>query len=129
MYKRVVEKMAVTDSDQQDDARGSGTNDPKILRGKVDSLTLYEITDAELDALERGSPSSTYLNLAILCLSVGISFLISILTTDISDRVFIGFFIVAAVGLCVGAVLFVIWWRMGSELSGVCRKIRERVVN
>ena len=121
--------MAVTDMDQQQDANATGTNDPKIRRGKVDSLTLYEITDNELIVLERGSPSSTYLNFSIFFISVGISFLISLLTADVSDRVFIVFCLLTGGGLSIGVVLSAIWWRMGSEMSEVCQKIRGRIAD
>lgn len=121
--------MAVSETDKQDDAKATGTNDPTIRRGKVDSLTLYEITDHELNILERGSPSSTYLNFSILFISVGISFLVSLLTADVSNRVFIVFCIVTGIGLSIGSVLLVIWWKMGSELGAVCDKIKERIAD
>lgn len=121
--------MAVSEEDKQVDAKATGTNDPKIRRGKVDSLTLYEITDYELNTLERGSPSSTYLNFSIFFISMGASFLISLLAADLSARVFIVFCIATGIGLSIGLVLFTIWWKMGSDLGVVCEKIRERIAD
>jgi len=57
----------------------------KINRGKLGSISLYEVTEDELNILERGSPSSTYLNFSIGLLSIGISFFISIFSTKIDD--------------------------------------------
>ena len=47
----------------------TGEKAVQIKRGRVDSLSLYEITDNELDILTAGSPSSLYLNFAIFLLS------------------------------------------------------------
>lgn len=125
----MVKKMAVSEKDKQHDAKETGTNEPKIRRGKVDSLTLYEITDDELNILERGSPSSTYLNFSIFFISVGLSFLTSLLTADVTDRIFSVFCIVTGIGFSIGFVLFTIWWRTAGDLDGVCKKIRERIAD
>ena len=68
------------------DDTSTGQNEPTILRGKVDSLSLYEITDFELDVLEKGSPNSIYLNFSIFLLSVGFSFLAALFSTDIQSE-------------------------------------------
>ncbi len=47
---------------------------PAIRRARIDNLTIYEISDAELNILERGSPDSIYLNVAIALISSAISF-------------------------------------------------------
>lgn len=68
-----------------DDERKEG-NSPRIIRGRVDSLSLYEITETELDTLERGSPYSIHLNFGVFLLTLGLSFLTSLLTTDTLRR-------------------------------------------
>lgn len=40
-----------------------------ILRAKIDTLTIYEISEEELLTIERGSPDSIYLTIAIALLS------------------------------------------------------------
>lgn len=100
----------------------------RILRGAVDSLSLYEITDYELDLLEQGSPSSTLLNFGIAFGSVGFSFLIALLTVKpASIYVFSLFAIFAIVGLLASAVLLELWRRTRSTVTDVCVKIRARV--
>jgi len=99
----------------------------RITRGKVDSLTLYEITDAELDQLEQGSPATLQLNFAIALISVGISFWISLATTTISDtKTFCVFVIITAVSLLVGIICGVLWYRNRSSVSTLLKKIRQR---
>ena len=40
-------------------------DDVKIKRGKVDSLSLYEVTDSELQVLEEGGQDNLFLNFAV----------------------------------------------------------------
>ena len=63
---------------------GNGAN-ISVKMGRFNGLILYEVADHELDLLEKGSPSSIYLNFAIFCLSTGLSFTINILSLDIQS--------------------------------------------
>lgn len=111
---------------QEDD--NTGFNKVRIVRGRVDSLSLYEITDTELDILEKGSPNSIYLNFGIFLLSVGISFLISLLSTDIqSSRTFTVFVVLCSVGLLGGLFFILLWHKTKSKVTGVVKKIKERI--
>ncbi len=68
--------------------------DPAIHRVRLDKLRIFEITEAVLDALERGSPESIFLNLAIAVLCIAISFSFSLATANIdNDRTFYVFVI------------------------------------
>ena len=102
---------------------------PKIRKGKVDSLTIYEISEGELETIERGSPNSTLLNFAIFLLSIATSFLVTLLTVDLKDKqnLFIVFTIITVVGFIIGLVLFVLWWRTKNDVDEVLKRIKERV--
>lgn len=105
-----------------------GSSQLKIVRGAVDSLSLYEITDFELEGLERGSPTSSLFNFAIFGGSVGLSFSATLLTVEISSiKIFLLFLVIAIVGLLSSGVLFVLWRRFGSSTKDLCKKIRARV--
>jgi hypothetical protein len=100
----------------------------KIVRGRVDSVSVYEITESELSLLEDGPPSSIYLNFSIFLLSVAISFLISLVTTKIeSDRVFTVFVIITAIGFIAGILFLFIWYRSHRSLSDIFLKIKNRI--
>lgn len=100
----------------------------KIVRGKVDSLSLYEITDNELETLEKGSPSSTYLNFSIFLLSVGFSFLVCLLTVKTeSMKIYATFMIFTVIGILVGIILLVLWYRERRSMSEVIKRIKDRI--
>ncbi len=72
---------------------------PEIRRGRVAQLTIYEVSEIELETLAQGSANSIYLNFAIFLLSVSVSLIIALLTATIaSNRVFTVFVVIAVVG-------------------------------
>lgn len=100
----------------------------KINRGRVQSVSVYEITERELSILEIGPQSSIYLNFAIFLLSVSISFLIALLTTTIaSDRTFVVFLVITSVGLVAGIILLTIWYRSHRSISDIIVRIKSRI--
>ena len=126
----MAQEMAVEDVQTERDVRATGSNDLQIRRGRFDSLVLYEITDDELILLEKGSPSSTFLNFSIFFFTMGLSFLISLLaSTNLDDRTFLIFLVSSMLGLSLGGLLLVYWLRSGREVVGVCKKIRKRLAD
>ena len=96
----------------------------------IGELTVYLISEDELSMLERGSPSSTYLNLAIFFLSIGLTFLGSY---TLSDPVSIKAFVVIVAAICgsliAGSILLVLWMRSAKDASSVARRIRARGIS
>lgn len=102
---------------------------PRIVRGYFDSLSLYEITDYELEQLSQGAPSSTYLNFSIFFLSVAIAFLTTLLTVNITDRIFTVFVLITIVGFSFGVVLLILWFRTRTRISKLVEKIKARAIS
>lgn len=101
---------------------------PEIRRGRFAQLTIFEVSDSELDFLEKGSPDSIYLNFAVFLLSVAISFTISLLTTTIAPiTTFIIFVICTIIGYIGGVVLLVVWLKTRSSVSDCIKTIRKRL--
>jgi len=101
---------------------------PAIWRGRIDQLKIYEISEAELESLERGSPESLFLNLGIFFLSSAAPFLIALLTTKIEpDRLFYVFVIVTMIGFIAGLVLMLLWKRDRQSNSLIFAEIRRRI--
>jgi len=102
---------------------------PIIKRGSLTTLSLYEITDYELDILESGGPSSIYLNFAIFLLSIAFGFLITILTVDVKNiKIFTFFLSSTTIGFVLGVALLIIWNKTRLSISKLCVKIRGRIV-
>ena len=106
-----------------------GEKGPTIRKGKVDSLTIYEVTEAELDTIERGSPNSTFFNIGIALLSTAVSFLATLFTVDLTQkpRLFTVFTLITIVGFVVGAILIILWWLAKNDVDIVLKKIRDRM--
>lgn len=110
------------------DTENTGENKIDIRRGRVDSLSIYEVKDQELTILQQGSLGSTFLNLAIFLLSVGASFLATLLTSTIqSDRKFYFFAIVVVVATIVGGVLLILWFQRKDSVSSIVNEIKSRI--
>jgi hypothetical protein len=106
---------------------GSHPLDPAIHRVRLDKLTIFEITESELDALEQGSPESLFLNLAVGVISIAISFSISLATTQIeSVKTYSFFVIITVVGYLAGLTFGLLWWQSRRSLKSVAREIRRR---
>lgn len=103
--------------------------DPAIHRVRLDKITIYDITESELESIERGSPESTLLNLGIAVLSIAISFSIALATTDIaSTKTFCVFVSVTIIGYIAAVALLLVWWRMRASTHSVAATIRNRNV-
>jgi len=113
--------------DPSSEAAPSHALPPAIQWVPLGTLTVYHITEQELDQLEKGTPESTYFGFAVFLLSAGISFLISLATTEIkSVWLFNIFLVVSLVGLVAGVLLLVIWIRFQRSTAGITKSIRSR---
>jgi hypothetical protein len=106
----------------------NGEKSVPVKRGRVDSLSLYEITEDELDQLAIGSPSSLHLNFAVFFLSIAFSFLITLLSTKIeSDRTFTVFVVILVVTTVAGSREMLLWWRAHKTTPDIIKRIRDRL--
>ena len=102
--------------------------DPAIHRVRLGKLLIFEISEAELEALERGSPESIFLNLAIAVFSIAISFTITLFTTTIpNDRTFIVFVIITSICYIAGLTFALLWFVSRKSLKKVSAEIRSRI--
>jgi uncharacterized membrane protein YciS (DUF1049 family) len=105
-----------------------GEKQLKIRRGRVGSLSLYEITDTELAILEKGSPSSIYLNFSIFLFSMATSFLIALCTSsEISERTFTVLVLLIILGYVLGGLLIILWLQSRKSVAEVVKKIKSRM--
>ena len=101
---------------------------PEIRRARVERLTIYEVSEGELDTLERGSPVSLYLNIAIALLSVAITLTATLLTAVFrSPSIFVVFVVCTVVGYVVGIILLLLWRRSRHSVVDCTAIIRNRL--
>lgn len=101
---------------------------PAIRRARFDKLTIYEISEDELNTLEKGSPNSVYLNISIALLAAALTCLLATPTVNIESKMLLFAFIsFTVIGFIVGGVLLVLWVRGRSSVSDCVKKIRRRL--
>jgi hypothetical protein len=101
---------------------------PEIRRARFERLTIYEVSDGELDTLERGSPDALYLNIAIALLSVAVSLTVTLATTSGLDAKLYTFFAVCTVvGWVGGTILLLLWRRSRGKVVHCAQVIRNRL--
>jgi len=109
------------------DQNTQATDEITVSRARYDQIQLYEISEDELNQIERGSPSSNYLNFSIALLSVFLSFLAVLLTTHIPNiRVYLIFVVICVATAISGGVLMIMWLRSNQSSKQVFAKIRAR---
>ncbi|MBI4341251.1 MAG: hypothetical protein HY598_03105 [Candidatus Omnitrophica bacterium] len=102
--------------------------EPRIRRGRVDCVDLYEIKDSELDYLESGSPGGIFLNFAIFLFSIGFSAIAALATATFTRWEVKTFFIlISIVGIIGGVLLLVLWCGAHRSMSKIIEKIRSRI--
>ncbi len=111
----------------EDDQLRKGTPPVSVRIVAMGELTVYMISEQDLDAIERGSPSSTMFSLANTLLSVAVSLLGSLLLSGppTSLHSFNIFTILITVCSIVGVVLFVLSRHFKNDSAAVIARIRS----
>jgi Na+/proline symporter len=102
----------------------------RIVRARLDTLNVYEISENELESLERGGPESLLLNFSIFFLSNAISLTVPLLMSSVdikSTRVFIVLVIVCVISWIAAAVLGALWLNGYRSKKSVIRIIKKRL--
>jgi len=101
---------------------------PEIRRGRFERLTIFEVADTELDTLERGSPDSIYLNVAIALLAIAVSLTATLVSAEFKPvGAFTVFVVITVVGYVAGFVLLLLWRRSRASVLHCARTIRNRL--
>ena len=102
---------------------------PQIRRGRLQQLTIYEVTESELWILEHGSQDSVFLNFSVSLVSIAVSLSATLLTAHFpSDRLWTLFVVVTVVGYVVGIVLLCLWWKSRLSVRECAENIRRRLL-
>lgn len=100
----------------------------KVQRGRVDSITIYEVTENELTTLESGTPTGYLFDSFLALLAIGISFIVTVTTTEIkSDRLHAFYSMLILVSLVGAIICFVLWLRCRKSILLTIEQIKNRV--
>jgi len=106
----------------------SDSKPPRIRRGRVESVDLFEIKEHELELFQKGSPADLHLNFSIFLLSLAFTSIAALATATFqNENVHTTFIVIGVVGVILGAYFLIAWWRNRTPLSLVCKRIRERI--
>ena len=99
----------------------------ELRRGRVDSLTLYEITEEELRQIGEGSPVNVHQSIAIGSGSIAATVCATLFTATFSDPTTEFTFVALAVGSIIATVIEgIMWFRCRGLTSTVIKRITGR---
>jgi hypothetical protein len=100
-----------------------------VKRGKVDSISIYEVSESEITILETGSPNSIYLNFFTFLFATFLSFMTTLVTVSFNEKVLLQtiFIIIAVVSGFLSIMTFILWIRGKNQLSEVIKRIKNRI--
>lgn len=112
---------------REQDSRDDGLL-PTIRRAPLQRLTIYEVEESELAILERGSPDTVFLTIAVALLSMSVSLSVALLTANFpSDRAWTVFLVITVVGYAAGGIMFLVWRRSRVSVATCIQNIRQRL--
>ena len=98
-----------------------------VKRAKVDSITIYDVTESELVEIESCNAVDWLFNVAIACITTTISFVVTLTTTKIeSERLFYAYVILACVSGAAAIGFFVNWKILKGKRDNVIVRIKAR---
>lgn len=98
------------------------------VKGQLEPVKIYPVTEEELHLLEKGSNASLFLNFAIALLSIASSAMIAWLTVEnMSPTITAVISSITFSGYAIGFLLLGLWWKSGSGQKEVLQKIRARI--
>lgn len=108
--------------------QGQEESHVRVRMAQVDSICVYQVTEGELEELEKGAPGSTQLNIGIAALSIALSAIVTILTVVIvSVPVLIFFVVMSVVGATTGIIMLVLWYQAYRSSDNIFKRIRQRL--
>ena len=107
---------------------GNEEKQPRVIIGRIDSVSIYMIKEGELDMFENGAPADLQLNFGIALLSIAFTALAALFSATFESKILSTVFIVITIlGIMFGTYLLIAWKRNHTSLKQICKKIRDRI--
>lgn len=101
---------------------------PPIIRvAPLGELQAYTVYEHELDTLARGSPGSTLLSFSYALIPVAITILVTLLSTTVSQVVFVVFVCAFLILLIAGVICLVLGWQTSGSTHTLVEQIKNRM--
>lgn len=103
---------------------------PEIVTHAIPHIEVYQVTDDELDRIEESSSQESQdFAFMLTSISLGIAFLIALMTATFEETIKLIF--IAAVGVCAVSAVYtgLKWIRNRKKVSNVIDKIRSRRID
>lgn len=100
---------------------------PQIIIAPIQQLTVYQVSEGELDTIEKGTIDTLFLNLSISLLSLFIGILFPLVITPMQLYHFIIFTILDSLFALSGIILLLVWYKRKEVSRNVFVRIRSRV--
>lgn len=105
------------------------SREAKIVYGRVGSVTIYEITENELNLFQTGTPKLNSMNFAIFFLTLAFSSGGTLVTTNIeSDTTKIIILSILICGFVLGVFFLINWFRNFKSITNVIKDIKNRAL-
>ena len=109
--------------------RTKGGETVRVVRGRVDSLHIYELKEDELDTAGQGKSRQFVSDFFVsVVLTTATSFLVTLLTTEMrsqsQETIFV---VIVCVGYIVGLVLLSLWLFYRRSMSALVKHIKSRI--
>lgn len=104
---------------------GVGLGDTQVKIIPTSEIKIYLVKESELEQLENGSQSDLFLEIGIACISIALSFLTSLLTTEIEAVTFTVFVCITVISTLAGIVLVCLWYRTRKSKKSIIDKIKS----
>lgn len=100
-----------------------------LIRGRVQTIELYEVKDTELSQLEGGSTGDIYLNLCIFVFTLGAGSINTLHTVAFTagDTAITVHVAISVVSVILTPIFLILWISSRRSMRKVCRVIRARI--
>lgn len=113
--------------EQDKDHRQLINGETRVCRHRIDEIAIFEVSESELDQLEKGRTSDLFFQFSIALLSVAVSITITMFTATFDnsyiETIFISLCIISYV---IGLFLMILWYKSHDSIKSLIKKIRER---
>lgn len=100
----------------------------QIIRGKIPSITIYEISENELKEITDGSSASIWFNLLMLFIGIFVPTIPNFWLIDykLSQQAWIINALVCIIMFVAGVVMLILWRKDRGNLSALIKSIKDR---